>query len=206
MCKRSGIVAAALIAGTLWTGGFHAALAQNATPDIPQPAECTVAPIPSVDPIVAIWNAEDYAPDPQIAAGVLPTGAPASDEVTQAVAATLRQLIACSNAGDWARQLAVMTPHGTLFFAPNDQVTAGQLTGFFAGVLATPIPAAQYESDTGVTNVIMLADGRVGAISPAQHEDGKPVYVIFVEQDGSWLIDDIIEIIGTGTPEASPPA
>lgn len=204
MRKATGIVATALMAGALWTGGLHAALAQDATPIVPDASECVVEPrsMESLDGIVAIWNEQDYAPDPDIAAGVLPAGTPASDDVVQAVDATLREFTACSNAGDWYRQLALMTDDASLFFAPQEAVTIDQLTAFFDAVLATPVPAGELEPHTGVTDVTLLADGRVGAVSPAADTDGHAVYLIFVEQDSVWLLDGITEIGSAATPTA----
>ena len=132
MRKLGGTLAALAIGGTLLLAGHGPAMAQDATPIAVDPAECVVAPR-TAEEVAAIWNAGDYVPDAEIMAGVLPTGTPASDEVEMAVNATLRQLIACSNANNFAGQLALMTDDGTQFFAPDGEVPVEQLAGFFEG-------------------------------------------------------------------------
>lgn len=196
-----GTFLALAIGGTLLLGGHASALAQDAKPVAPAPSECVVAPR-AVEDIAAIWNAGDYMPDANIAAGVLPTGAPATDDVVTAVNATLRQLFACSNANDFARQLALMTDEGSQFYAPEGEVPVDQLAGFFEGLLATPIAASDYEVVLPLTDVIVLEDGRVGGLEAGDSSDGEghAVYVIFTEQDGVWLIDQITEIRGDATP------
>jgi hypothetical protein len=198
-----GAFVALAIGGTLLLGSHAPTLAQDATPVAPAPSECVVAPR-TAEEVAAIWNAADYVPDAEIAAGVLPTGTPAPDDVVTAVNATLRQLFACSNANDFARQLALMTDDGTQFFAPEGEVPVESLTGFFEGLLATPVAVADYEVFLPLTDVIVLDDGRVGGLEAdnSNDGDGHAVYVIFAEQDGVWLIDQLTEIGGEAIPTA----
>ncbi len=203
MRKLNGTLAALAIGGTLLLGGHVSALAQDATPIAVDPAECVVTPRTAED-VAAIWNAGDYVADAEIAAGTLPTGTPADDEVVAAVNATLRQMIGCSNANDFAGQLALMTDEGTQFFAPEGEVPVDQLTGFFEGLLATPVAVGDYEVFLPLSDVIMLDDGRVGGVEEDDTSDGEgnAVYIIFAQEDGVWLIDNITEIAGPATPEA----
>lgn len=198
-----GAFIALAIGGTLLLGSHTSVLAQDAAPVAPDPAECVVAPR-TAEEVAAIWNAGDYVPDSEIAAGIFPTGTPAPDDVVIAVNATLRQLIACSNANDFARELALMTDDGTQFFAPEGDVPVDELTGFFEGLLATPVAVDDYEVLLPLTDVVVLDDGRVGALEADDSSDGEghAVYVIFAEQDGVWLIDQITEIAGAATPTA----
>lgn len=204
MRKLGATLAALAISGTMMLNGHAPAPAQeNATPIVADPAECVTAPR-STEEIAAIWDGTLYTPDPEIAAGVLPAGTPASDEIVTAVSATLRQFFACSNANNFAAELALMTDQGTLFFAPNEQVTVDKLNAFFDALLATPPAASEYEGYGALTDVTMLGDGRVGALSPADSSEDHAVYVIFANEDGVWLIDQITEITGPATPAATP--
>ena len=203
MRKLSGTLAALAIGGTLLLGGHGSALAQDATSIAVDPIECVVTPRAAED-VAAIWNAGDYVPDAEIMAGALPTGDPASDDVVVAVNATLRQMIGCSNANNFPGQLALMTDEGTQFFAPEGEVPVDQLTGFFEGLLATPVAVGDYEVFLPLTDVIVLDDGRVGGVEADDTSDGEgnAVYIIFAQEDGVWLIDSITEIAGPATPEA----
>lgn len=207
MRKLSGTLAALAIGGTLLLGGQIPALAQDATPIAVDPSECVVAPR-TAEEVAAIWNAGDYVADAEIMSGVLPTGTDVPDEVVTAVNATLRQLIACSNANDFARQLALMTDEGTQFFAPDGEVPVDQLAGFFEGLLATPVAVDDYEVFLPLTDVIVLDDGRVGGVEADDTSDGEgnAVYIIFAKEESVWLIDSITEIAGEATPEATPAA
>ena len=203
MRKIGGILAALAIGGTLLLGGHGSAMAQNATPVAVDPTECVVAPR-TAEEVAAIWNADDYEPDADIMAGMLPTGTPAPDDVVTAVNATLRQMIGCSNANNFAAQLALMTDEGTQFFAPEGEVPVDQLAGFFDGLLATPVAVDDYEVFLPLTDVIVLDDGRIGGVEADDTSDGEgnAVYIIFADEDGVWLIDSITEIGGSATPEA----
>jgi hypothetical protein len=203
MRKINGTLAALVIGGALILGGHAPTLAQDATPIAPAPTECVVEPRTAED-VAAIWNAGDYVPDANISAGVLPIGAPATDDVVTAVNATLRQMIACSNANDFARQLALMTDDGTQFFAPEGEVPVDQLADYFEGLLATPVAVADYEVVFPLTDVIVLEDGRVGGLEPDDPSDGEghAVYIIFAQENGVWLIDQITEIGDSATPTA----
>ena len=200
MRKLSGTLAALAIGGTLLLGGHAPALAQEATPLAVDPIECVVAPR-TAENVAAIWNAGDYVPDAAIVAGALPSGTPAPDDVVVAINATLRQMVACSNANDFARQLALLTDEGTQFYAPEGEVPVDELTGFFEGLLATPVAVADYEVFVPLSDVILLDDGRVGGIEATESGDG--VYLIFAEEDGVWLIDSVVEIPGSSATPAA---
>lgn len=111
-------------AGTPTAGGL---------PVVPAPAECTVAPV-SFAELPAIQAADPAAtsPAPSLPAG----GAPATPEQSASFLATLRLQIACLNAGDIPRALALTGG------AYRDRVLAqsGTPTEAQYAVLATPLP------------------------------------------------------------------
>jgi hypothetical protein len=78
MRKRTGIVAATLLASTLLAGGLHVSLAQDASSIVPDPSEYVVEPR-TIENAVDLFMNGDYVPDESIIAGNLPSGEPAPD-------------------------------------------------------------------------------------------------------------------------------
>jgi len=102
-------------------------------PVVPAPAECTVAPVPFAElPAVQAADRAATPPAPLLPAG----GAPATPEQSASFLATLRLQIACLNAGDIPRALALT---GSAY---RDRVLAqsGTPTEAQYAVLATPLP------------------------------------------------------------------
>jgi hypothetical protein len=57
-----------------------------------------------------------------------------------------------------------------------------------------PAPAGEAAQIVAVTNVMRLADGRIGAFVIAQTgADFDTSYAMFKEIDGNWLVDQVIE-------------
>jgi hypothetical protein len=133
---------------------------------------------------------------------VPPTGAPASGAIEQAVTATIRQSIACANAGDLLRGLALYTDQ----FLANQLVGPNGITQENMALLAsTPpatVPAANRLSLVAIQNVIQLPDGRAGATVITRNADGDFVdYLFFARVGGDWLIDEAVRLQSpNGTP------
>ncbi|HET8521667.1 MAG TPA: hypothetical protein VFL82_00445, partial [Thermomicrobiales bacterium] len=83
-----------------------AAAPATATISTPSPDECIVAPrsLPLPDGAATPTTPEAMAPE-----FVTPTGTPADNAVEQAVTVTVRESVACANAGDLLRGLALYT-------------------------------------------------------------------------------------------------
>ena len=115
----TGLVLFGLIAVLIWS---PVASAQNdGTPAPLGAAECTVDPIDPDTYSAAIAAATPAPPLP-----VMATGTPADADTVTAVTDTMRQSIACTNAGDLGRLLALIDPSyaPTLLGVPNNQVDA----------------------------------------------------------------------------------
>jgi hypothetical protein len=115
--RLSKIVIVAAIAATAISA--QGAIAQDATPEILGAAQCTVAPIDPDAYIEAIAVSTPAPPLPSVPAGT------AADEATiAAVTDTMRQSIACTNAGDLGRLLALIDPSyaPTILGVPNNQI------------------------------------------------------------------------------------
>ena len=68
----------------------------------------------------------------------------------------------------------------------------------FLGATPEAVPAAGRIAILAVTDVVLLADGRVGAlvasVDPMVTEAGPTtVHLTFEQADGRWLVDDIVE-------------
>ena len=201
MRKRTGIVATVLVAGALLAGGLQPTLAQDATPIVPDPSECVVEPR-TVDNIVDLTMNGDYVPDPDIAAGKLPTGEPAPADAVAAIDATMRQFVACANNNDIPRMLALLTDNGAQYFLDFESTITEEQLRAMAAVPPSPVADDEREMFAPLLDAVLLPDGRIGGLVGTS-SPGDAVYVIFKEQDGLWLGDEIIEISGApATPES----
>lgn len=174
--------------------------------DAPGPDECTVAPR-TIDSLRALAD-PDLATQSTIAPGaatpLLPSGTPASQDVISGISATVRELIACSNARDPLRRLALFSD-GNL----RPTFARGPSQAFInaASTPAVPLPDNVRVAIVSITDVQVLPDGRVKATvsvdNPTTHSHGpqgqelpgqqtlEVATLVFVQQDGVWLIDEM---------------
>lgn len=205
------MVGAALKSGVLAVGGAlalatafaapapGARAAQPATPvaeqDAPRPDGCVVEPIrlPIALPS-APGTPTARLPDP----AALPAGEPADPDTAAGITATVREAIACRNAGDLRRAYALMTPAllagllGTPETAPPEIVTA----------LLEPtrrVPRDERVTLLAISDVALLPDGRVRARVETEAAGFRFAdSLLFVRvSDGDrnrWLIDDALPL------------
>jgi len=204
---RSLSLAVALVAALVgMLGGTLVGTAQEATPAakpiiVPAPNQCTVAPREAA--AVAQLAATPAAAETASPAAGMPEGAPSDRSVRAAVLDTVRQALACKNAGNHLALYALYTDAYILANLP----TADEL----AALEADPVPlTGDLAALLAIGDVFTLMDGRVSItvdiIDPTAETPG-PVRVTFimVEQDGRYLIDDAVSepIDGSGaTPVA----
>lgn len=180
----------------------------DSVPSSPQATtgECDVTPRSSkfFDDLVTTEREPVSSPSSSPRQGTLPTGSPVPEELILAITRTMEQIIACSNAGDFARVATLFTDDYWRREARSPAV--GQS---FADAVATPptrVPAAEREELVAIRDVRLLADGRVGAVvvlSNARDADPDPDVVIFEKVGEAWLVDEVIAGIDTaGTPAA----
>ena len=198
--KRLALTVFALVALALPT----AARAQDATPaaggDVPAPEECTIEPI-SVDHLTQLLGT----PVPEVVATpaasptpfAMPEGTPADEATVAEITAAVRQFIACLNAGDLPRVLALYTDRAIveLFLAPiGGEATAQQILD----ALGAPevVPEDQRTVLISVDDVRVLPDGRIAALITGDDRSNPrpagPALIFFVEVDGRWLVDGFI--------------
>lgn len=183
--------------------------AQEATPApfpaAPAAAECVIAPraVEEIAAVVATPVAEARA---AVAATpfVMPAGEPADAATTAAVVATVRQVFACTNGGDYRRVFASFSDDFLRDFLAGTPLSAEVLALFSAPPQA--LPEAERRIIVRMGEVRMLPDGRAGVVVVLDEPDDprveEPDYVILIGRDGRWLIDEIHE--DGGAPAATP--
>ena len=171
--------------------------------DIPSAEECTIEPR-SPGAVAALSGTPSAALGTTVAFAApiaAPLGEPVDDETTAAITDTIRELIACFNAGDDARQ-------GTFYsddFIRRAKIATATLPAPFMEVMgaveSTPAPGVPDElaSVPTIRDVRALADGRVGAIVEISDTPDIPglsadLLYVFVNAGERWLIDEIVLI------------
>ncbi|HVL24200.1 MAG TPA: copper resistance protein CopC [Thermomicrobiales bacterium] len=164
------------------------------TATVPDPAQCTVQPT-TIDALTEL--AGEPATSAQRGAPIQPASDPSVDGATQnQVVATAEEMIACTNAVDTLRRLALFSDDFLRASFP-DGVDAS-----FAEMATqepTPLPEAERIGLRDVQNITTLSDGRIAATvsidDPANTGtalgDDAQATLIFVNVDGAWRIDEI---------------
>ena len=175
-------------------------------PDVPAPEECRVEPRPI--PIDVAPPLGEVTPAPaQPTPFVVPDGEPVDAATEAAVTATIRESVACRNAGDFLRAYALFTDAFVAgLLGPPDAIDPDLV----ARLSAPPTPVAEPErlAMGSVTVVVRLPDGRVGALVMTQ--DAQEVYADFLylvapaADGGRWLIDDRVFVADTAVATRTP--
>jgi hypothetical protein len=174
--------------------------AQDATPtpDIPPPELCRATPRTS-DELNAVLATPVaiHAADPT----PIPEGRPAAPETIAGITATLRELVACFNAGDVLRAYGLYT---------NDYLrriysTQDPLTRAAYDALTTPYPTDRDERSAilAIEDVRLFDDGSAGAyvtIRYALIPVPKTFFFTFVRSGDRWLIDGALGEISFSVP------
>jgi hypothetical protein len=178
--------------------------------DIPDPDLCDVEPR-SVDGMLALLATPAAVATPEVrtpgaAAGASPTpdepNQPATAEIIGQIQRTVREIVACGNAGDLLRVWAFFTDDFV-------RASASSQPALFNRTILTARAQAQdprTDAMPRVSSVRLLSDDRVSAnvVIPAASpfstvaRDTGTVVVIFVHQSSGWLIDEVRESDGTG--------
>ncbi len=197
------------------------ALAQEATPpavlgEAIDPAECQVEGR-TADELIALWYQENDEGTPVLATPEaaeplgsvpVPLGEPADAETVAGVSATVREVFACFNAGDFGRATALFSENLVRQFGPSPEESPEDVRGFLEA--AEPAPEEARIQLLAVTDVAVMEDGRVGAfvvsVDPTVPPEGaETALVVFVEVEDRWVVDEVVEFVpaeegGEGTP------
>ena len=167
---------------------------------MPAPDECQVPlpemiefPAETMEPVAA--TPRPIVPDPPEAFAP-PTGDAAGEETVAGITATVREAIACRNAGDYARMLVFFTPNmlAELYGSPAT-VDPEVLQGIQEG--PRPVPEPRRLRIEAIEEVVMLPDGRVGALvetSSPRREFRDYLFFVFDPESGRWRIDESVTL------------
>src|SRR5215218_8912319 len=180
--------------------------------DAPGPDECTVAPRTLQEFETLAQSPAPVEPPDASGSG----GAPVDEATRAAIAGTARELVACSNAGDILRRLALYSDDRLRFAYPDGPTRALET------IAETPLPLAEAErvALVSVEDLRQLADGRVSALvtvdNPASHSHDpqaaatasqqEVARLIFIQEAGRWRIDETLreDTQSNATPIAGP--
>jgi copper transport protein len=180
--------------------------------DAPGPDECTVAPRTLEE-----FDALAQTPVPEEPLDSTETAGEPADEATRAaITTTARELVACSNAGDILRRLALYSDERLRFAYPDGPTRALEM------IAKSPLPLAEADrvALVSVEDVRQLTDGRVSARmtvdNPASHSHDpraaattsqqEVAQLIFIQEAGRWRVDETRreDIQSNATPTAGP--
>ena len=180
-------------------------------PVTPDPADCTAEPV-TIEELLGLIGATPIpgTPSPEMyeervatpAAFTLPEGEPADEETVAAVTASLYEALACLNTGNFLIGFAFFSDD----FQRRDLQEFPITEADVAFLEATPqaLPADMHASLLAVREARVLEDGRVGALVETIFPDEAPGpqvdFIFFVQEDGRWLLDEIIEDLETQYP------
>lgn len=186
------------------------ARAQESTPVsgplAPAPEECTVAPITVERLNLVISGASatgtpeavvEASPAASPTAFTMPEGTPADEATYTAVSAAVREYIACINAGDIAKVLALYSDTGLsdiLAGAIAQGATGEQILASFG--TPAPLPPDQVTRLYGIDAIVITPDGRAAALvigdDLTKPSPPGPALIYFVQVNGAWLVDGFV--------------
>ena len=197
----NNVIKGFVIASVLSVGIAGSASAQEsaATPTIPTAAECTIEPI-AFERLAALSATpvadEPIAPEASPAAVGLPAGDSADEETTAEVQEVVTQLIACINAGDTLRTLALYSDPFIYRGFGGLNITREMYDAESTNL--QPRAAGQEVALVEFGDAVVLEDGRVAILVRGAdlQSPGAASGTIFhlVEVDGQWLIDETVEL------------
>jgi len=209
----SGVLAATTVMLAMPTAAQEASPAAGAT------AGCTVEPR-DVEELIGFYFDPQGTPlvTPEATSvgteAELPQGDPVDPAVEEAVNATVTELIACFDAGQYARAFALMTDDLARQFGPDvsnpDEDTPEEVRALLeAQIVGTPVvdePGMEQGATTDVgqgRDIRVLEGGQVGGVWTIEGDDA---FIVLEQQDDRWLVDEVIDIVedqamsGTPTP------
>src|SRR5215213_3556287 len=208
-----GVLAAALLTAAV------PAVAQDASPTAgASGAACIVEPR-DVEELISFYFGPEGTPLATPTATTveseaeLPQGEPVDPAVEEAVNATVTELIACFDAGQYARAFALMTDDMARQFGPDlsnpGEDTPEEVRALLEAQLGgTPVvdePGMEQGASTDMgqgRDIRVLDGGRVGGVWAIE---GDAAFIVLEQQDDQWLVDELIDIVEddatmSGTP------
>lgn len=206
MVRRS-IRGSLCIAALVLVPAFHSfasGFAQGATApagEVVPAAECMVTPhpLPSVRQLIGTPAPGQEPGRPIPLPPELPIGEAADTATAQEVAATIRETVACTNAGDALRLLALYSDAYLGGLGPFPKENFAELP------TPSALPTEEQVSLVDVRDVQVLTDGRVRAVVVTDAKDnpapGTTAIVLLARTGDRWVIDAVLgEVAVDGTP------
>ncbi|MEA2597472.1 MAG: hypothetical protein QOF01_3941 [Thermomicrobiales bacterium] len=175
-------------------------------PVVPDPSECRITPRPAEEARKLMGALDEQAgeaggnDDSETDRQPYPSQPhrAADPVVSPGIVATARELIACINAGDFNRQIALYT---------DALLLSGGLDPDDLDDPVDPLPSERLVMLLDVTYAREFPDGRVGAIvildDPIAESPAEPLFLVFQFASDRWLIDDF-GVFGSTTTVATP--
>jgi hypothetical protein len=201
------IVVALMSVGMVRPSGI---VAQDATPVPTDPFPITADPAlctgerAAVEDLLGLWFDAEGTPAATDAMGspvamdgmeamnevTLPLGEPAGAAITAEITTVVQNVFSCFAAGDPLVSYGLFSENLQRMFGPEPGTTREEAEFFLT-------QEAQPDDELGdivaITDVMLLEDGRVGAFIVDRYlGQYSTSYVIFVQEDGRWLVDDVI--------------
>jgi hypothetical protein len=165
------------------------------------PAACTVEPI-SVETLLPLWFPEQaVTPEPptptthpERTSVRLPLGEPVDAATAAAITATVRELFACQNRVENRRLYALLSEEMLRRIGPTPDEGPEDLPVHLAPF--EPIPVEEYIRLLAITDVSVMADGRVAAVvvtddPPVPSMGPETQVMLFIDEDGRWVLDEV---------------
>lgn len=179
-------------------------------PRVVSPEECVAEPR-AADQVAGLLglSGEGVTP-PALPTITAPLGQNLDSEQSIQIKEAAREILACFNAGDIARASTLMTDNGVI--RTYWQLTeTPELRGTAQERITTPVPRpepAQIRLVT-VTDISVLPDGRAIAFvvinDPAAPQLGPETLLFyFVDQGGTWLLDEWVDFSIAAIPAGTP--
>jgi hypothetical protein len=182
---------------------------------VPDPSECDVPPrslsffeqLAATPPALPPDADQRFSrPTENARPWTMPAGEPADQATVDGITATLREALACLNANDPLRFLALFSDEMLRIFFALDPIPPEALPSLAASPVASP--PEQRLGYLAIHDVLVLPDGRVAALGDSYDPTEPPYgvgtdFAIFVKSGDRWLIDSLIEnvdIVGEATP------
>ena len=198
--RRPVTASSGLLAGLLLLTSVTLApvSAQDGLPTVPAAETCTVAPR-----AIPVWDGvelpEPTAPVSIAGPFVAPAGDPVDDATRASVTATISQAIACQNAGDLGRMLALFSDDGVRRFFSGPRGFDPDAVDAAIQSAATPASGDQLVELVAMDDIVTIENGRVAAIVTTRASGLDYLDVVYLSgapegTEVDWLIDDSIAI------------
>jgi hypothetical protein len=189
-------------------------LAQDGSPVASPPAVACAATPRSAEEVLSLWYepngspvATSIEPNPAASPAALPAGDSADLETVAAINTTVQAWATCYNAGDVLGTLGLLSDDLVRRQGPQAGATRGETS---AALAALSLPPAEPLIVSEAGDARVLNDGRVAAIFVFGDPQlpAATVFIVFVDVDGRWLLDDIqtaptaSELSAAATPAA----